>query len=530
MRHIIFLILAMLIALPGRGQDLPKPREIDKEYRKEYRQEVREYNRAERRIAENWDVFLSPIESVPTYVISPGEFRAQAYSNWYADLASPETVWADMLKAAKRKGVIIVTDTGCDTDHPDLQRGKIQGSNYTADPCPDKHGHGTHVLGIAYKIVEPLIHAGFIDVKMAKVLGDRGQGAYGAITTGVQEETAWAQANYLANGRFVVANASWGGGTSVYAPLKTALADSRKKGVSWFFAAGNTGSAVIFPGLLPEVSAVSSLDKTLTISSFSSRGPEVDFTAGGRGIYSTYPGGTYAELSGTSMACPAMAGAGAAAMCFYPSLTAETMPSYLAGIARDLGDEGKDDWYGYGMALVRAILDNPPDDGKKNGGEEGIDCGGPCPPCDTGPPPYRKRTLPVYLKGDWSLSWWRADGKSATAEPEVYDLETVPMVSPAGQKTIYIKEIGFLVDMGSEYVWEAETLRKNTDGALKNTGLGTGNVDAYDAAKWAPLVVEYFSKTKPGFVPQDLVPIHLLAVVDGVEIRFRAEDLVDYKK
>jgi subtilisin len=72
-------------------------------------------------------------------------------------------------------------------------------------------------------------------------------------------------------------------------------------------AAGNSGGAVGYPGNSIYALGISSLDQNMVISSFSSRGPEVDGCAGGRNIYSTLPGGGYGLMSGTSMASPSWA-------------------------------------------------------------------------------------------------------------------------------------------------------------------------------------------------------------------------------
>ena len=543
MKHYL-IIFALLLAGQGWGQvDLPKPREVDKDYRKDYRREIREYNQIEKRLnEENWDVTIPIEETVPTDVISAEEFRAMEYSNWYRDLIAPGRLAGDMLRAAKRKGVVDVTDTGCDTDHQDLQVGKIPGSNYTADPCPDVHGHSTHVTGIIYLILKPLIENGWIKYKMAKFLGDKGQGAYGAIEGGVLEETDFLKDEFLSYGQFAVANGSWGGGTSVYQPLADALKKSKDAGVVWFFAAGNSGGPVIFPGLLPEVSAVGSLDKDLSRSSFSCFGPELDFVAGGRDIYSTLPGGKYGSFSGTSMATPAETASGAAAMCFYPSLTAETLPGYLAEISKDLGPGGFDDEYGYGMAFIRAILDNPPDseepepdpptceDGIQNGNETGIDCGGDCPPCEPeGPPEYRKRKFELALEGSWNLGWWQTL-PAGLDSPQMYDLDATALISPAGLTQINIRRMVYDVNSESTFEWETDALKANAAEFFHNRALGTqAGWDIRDAGRWVLYFLDYFAANQAdGYIYQDIEPKEVVFDWEGYRVEIR-EGLISYK-
>ena len=566
MKHIL-IVFALACAWQSWGQvELPRPGDVDKEYRKEFKQAVREYNRTEKRL-KDWDVVLGPGESVPTDVISAEEFRAQSYSNWFRDLVSPASVAEDMVAGAARKGVVVITDTGCDTNHPDLQVGKIKGSNYTADPCPDVYGHATHVDGIAYLIMKPLIEAGFIEVKMAKFLGDQGQGSYAAITGGVNEETAFLVDNYLNYGRFAIANASWGGGTSTYSPLSNALQSSKDKGVAWFFAAGNSGGAVIFPGLLPQVNAISSLDDNLAISSFSCRGPEVDFAAGGRNIYSTHLNGNYASLSGTSMATPAMAALGAVAMCLHHSLTSETLPRYLADISQDLGGDGKDDLYGWGMAFARKIIDTPPGgvpppatctDGKQNGKETGVDCGGPdCPACapppEPGKPPYRYRVIPVALDGSWVLRWVVSnslakkvptakeaekagvnvtpDGALHSLAVDCYDMDTYRAFQVQGMTNIKIERMVFEVESETTLVWEYATLLENADKFFRNSSIGTpSNWDVYDAGRYIMYFFDYYlSNEFKGYTTQNIKPVGVVFEWEGVHVEI-GRDLVDYQK
>ena len=87
-------------------------------------------------------------------------------------------------------------------------------------------------------------------------------------------------------------------------------------------AAGNTGGAVGYPAAYPETIAVSATDRSDNLATWSSRGAEIDIAAPGVEIYSTYKDGGYKILSGTSMACPHVAGTVALALA--SGLTVET--------------------------------------------------------------------------------------------------------------------------------------------------------------------------------------------------------------
>jgi len=207
---------------------------------------------------------------------------------------------------------VCVIDTGVDVDHPDLvYRGGYDYVNYDSNP-DDDHGHGTHVAGIA---TAPHNGIGVIGVApqaylyACKVLNASGSGSYSAIVAGID----WARNNGMD-----VINMSLGG-SSGSTSLNNACQNAYNAGVLVVAAAGNTGGSVLYPARYSSVVAVAATDSNDVRPWWSSYGPEVEVSAPGVSIYSTYRGGGYTTMSGTSMASPHVAGEGAIIWDRYPS-------------------------------------------------------------------------------------------------------------------------------------------------------------------------------------------------------------------
>ena len=82
------------------------------------------------------------------------------------------------------------------------------------------------------------------------------------------------------------------------------------------------------------VGASSRLNTADLAASFSNYGPQhVDVFAPGVAIYSTVPGGGYDLKSGTSMACPVVAGMAAVLKSYFPALTAAQLKQYILASA-----------------------------------------------------------------------------------------------------------------------------------------------------------------------------------------------------
>ncbi|OGS01624.1 MAG: hypothetical protein A2V88_14395 [Elusimicrobia bacterium RBG_16_66_12] len=209
--------------------------------------------------------------------------------------------------ATEGKGVkVAVIDTGIDLNHPDL-RGKVDGG-YSAikksenpEDYADDNGHGTHVSGTVAGLRDGKGVVGVAPkarLYAVKVLDADGSGNLSDVIDGI----VWAAKNDMQ-----VANMSLGAPVSSDA-MQRAVRYAKGRGVIIVAAAGNSGGSVGYPGAFPEVIAVSASDSKDQLASFSSRGPEVDFVAPGVDVVSAKMGGGYASYSGTSMACPHVAG------------------------------------------------------------------------------------------------------------------------------------------------------------------------------------------------------------------------------
>lgn len=279
---------------------------------------------------------------------TPTPTPTQALS-WGIDRIDAELIWATTSADLIKVGII---DTGIDTKHPDLTlniKGGVSTVGYTKS-YNDDNGHGTHVAGIAAALNNNFGVVGVgpqIDLYGVKVLDRRGSGYLSDVIEGLD----WA----IKNGMQVV-NMSLGTSSDVQS-FREAVARVNSAGIVQVAAAGNSGGSVIYPAAYPEVIAVSATDKTDTITSWSSRGPEVDLAAPGVDIYSTYKGSTYQTLSGTSMASPHVAGAAALVLsvpgkCDYNSdsvCSPAEVQQRLEATAENLGVSGRDDLYGSGL-------------------------------------------------------------------------------------------------------------------------------------------------------------------------------------
>lgn len=228
-----------------------------------------------------------------------------------AMIAAPR-VWKDTKGAGE---VVAVLDTGCDIDHPDLAGRIVGGRNFTpdyGDPSNyrDNHYHGTHVAGTIAANGKIMGVAPEAKLLIGKVLTGEGSGDTSWIAQAIRWATSW---RGPAGERVTCINMSLGG-PGDDPDMHKAIREAIRQGILVVVAAGNEGDGnrftpeTSYPAVYPEVTCVGAVDVKGGIARFSNSNPEVDVAAPGVEVYSLYPGGRYATLSGTSMATPHVSG------------------------------------------------------------------------------------------------------------------------------------------------------------------------------------------------------------------------------
>jgi len=301
-------------------------------------------------LADKPEVLLIEDDVPVTAQGKPGKVVPQPTQSkpWGIDCIEADECWTQYTGDSVN---VAILDTGIDTVHPDLIPNIQDGVSFVSytSGYQDDNGHGTHVAGIVAAAdnsfgvigVGPKIH-----LYAVKVLDRKGNGYTSNIIKGLE----WCLSNNIQ-----VVNMSLG--SSAYSQ---ALADAVKKlntaGIVQVAAAGNSGGSVIYPAALDEVIAVGAIDNNNSLAWFSCYGPEIDLVAPGVGIYSTYKGKTYSTMSGTSMAAPHVTGAAALILNADSSKTPAEVQSLLESNTTELGEPGRDDYYGWGLINIYKAL------------------------------------------------------------------------------------------------------------------------------------------------------------------------------
>jgi len=307
-----------------------------------------------------------------------------------ADIRAPEA-WE--ITTGDPNIVVAVLDCGVDTSHPDLINNLVAGYDFLEnDPFPDpiyasplpNDTHGTGCAGLIGAQGNNSIGVTGVTWN-CKVMPIR-QAAQGYARAATEDIGATAIRWAAAHGADILSQSGgWNDPTPI---IHSAIVDITKaggigrngKGCVLVYAAANSNTSVQYSARYPEVIAVGATDHQDLRWGYSNYGPELDIMAPGgptpgsplvSGIWTTDIAGSrgahatigdpaitdYFIFGGTSASAPIVAGVAALILSVEPNLTNDEVRHFLCRSAKDLGDPGRDDYYGWGRVDARAALD-----------------------------------------------------------------------------------------------------------------------------------------------------------------------------
>ena len=239
-----------------------------------------------------------------------------------------------------------VLDSGVNP-HPAFGDRLLAGHNYVQDAedpedTSDGYGHGTRIAGLIAAQTEE----GYIGTAPQALIVPL------KVTDGKTVRiSALCEAIYGAVDDYgcQVLNMSMGLQSDPQA-LREAIAYAESRGVVVVSAVGNNGSRTLYyPAGYDSVIGVGAVDSNSVLYYNSDHNESVFLTAPGVDVRSTASGGGCTASTGTSFAVPQVTGAAAVLLGIDWSLTPAAIRTLLARTASDIGDEGYDEYYGYGL-------------------------------------------------------------------------------------------------------------------------------------------------------------------------------------
>ena len=359
----------------------------------------------------------------PNYIMRPTSAPNDTYYHlqWHYPLIRLDQVWDLVTDASGVRVAVIDTGiartngTSSGDDHPDLtgifvdeydfisdKNNALDGDGIdddATDPGDDPNGvyssfHGTHVIGTIGALTNNSIGvagvAGGNNSSGVRIMPLRALGAQGGNVYDLAQAVLYASrlsnvSGQLPSSRADIINMSLGAAVDSQT-LRNAIIAAYNAGVLIIASAGNEGTSVPFyPAAYTNVVSVSAVGAGGELSPYSSFGGTVEIAAPG-GDTSTdltfdgYPDGVLSTLfdqhvspytpnytfyQGTSMAAPHVSGVCALMLAANGDLQPSDVRNILASTAIDLGQPGKDIYYGYGLvnayAAVKATLSEAQD-------------------------------------------------------------------------------------------------------------------------------------------------------------------------
>ena len=325
---------------------------------------------------------------------------------WNLDMIGADLAYRqNYLGRGVRVGVL---DSGVEP-HEYLKDSLVPGHNYMEDASDvsdtgDSYGHGTRVAGLVAAAGEDgyigvALGAEIVPIKITDGKSVKVSVICRAIYGGIDE--------YHCD----VLNLSLGV-TKEYESLREAIDYAEERNVVVVSAAGNGGTQTMYyPARYDTVIGVGSVDSNGATYYRSNHNASVFITAPGVDVRSTAAAGGFLNCTGTSFSVPQAAGAAAVLMGIDPDLTPGGIRDLMSSTASDQGEEGYDEYYGYGVlnlaGCVTALTSGSGESSSAGSSERASDPERPSPSYDEC---LRDETCVLAPYADLDRNAWYHDG------------------------------------------------------------------------------------------------------------------------
>lgn len=284
---------------------------------------------------------------VPVYT---GTFEESAeHLSWGVKAIEADIYSKSIIPSSGACSTVAIIDSGCE-DIDFIKDKLVQGYDFFGndkDAFQDESddSHGTFLAGIVADCVGDLP----IKIMPIRVL-DTKEASLINVINGII---------YAADNGADVINISLYAALENCKSLENAIAYAEEKNITVVVSAGNSRNDIKYfcPSHCQNSLTVTSVNSTLSFSqSFSNFGNGVDLAAPGENISGYNASGEIITLSGTSMSAAFVSAAAAMYILDNPDCDADEVSTALTSTARDLGDSGKDDYYGWGIPKLSSLI------------------------------------------------------------------------------------------------------------------------------------------------------------------------------
>jgi hypothetical protein len=284
---------------------------------------------------------------------------------WNLDRVMAPQAWADASTSSTTQPLVAVVDTGIDSTHPDLAGVVVGGANFVetagstaalpSGSWADQNNHGTFCASILAAVRNN--NLGMAGVSQSQLLAVRVLDANGAgYDFNVAQGMVWA----VDQGAKILSISL--GTSSPSTPFQMAVSYAQQHGVLVIAAAGNGGAeGYFYPAALDGVLAVGASTVSDTRASYSTYNNMLSIMAPGGDnngdIIGAIPGGGYAHGTGTSFACPQVAGAAAIYFSLHPNASSAEVFAAITSTADPIDlVAGKSATTGWGRLNIQRLL------------------------------------------------------------------------------------------------------------------------------------------------------------------------------